>query len=62
MVSLSRIYTVDDYNNIVIDGFEYSLSDDVKTIIQNLNSEMELLSVENANLQNVNIKVNYSKN
>ena len=43
--SLSRIYTIDDYNNIIIDGFKYSLSDDEKTIIQNLNSEMELLSV-----------------
>ena len=63
MVSISsKIYTVDDYNNIVIDGFEYSLSDDVKTIIQNLNSEMEILSVDNANFQNGNIQGNYIKN
>lgn len=58
----SKIYTVDDYSNIVIDGFEYSLSDHVKTIIQNLNSEMDLLSIDNANIQNGNIQGNFTKN
>ena len=56
MVPNSCIYTIDDYNNFIIDGFDYSLSDDVKTIIQNLNNEMEVLSNENT-LYNANTNV-----
>uniref|UniRef100_A0A6C0DRT0 MIF4G domain-containing protein n=1 Tax=viral metagenome TaxID=1070528 RepID=A0A6C0DRT0_9ZZZZ len=38
------MYSLDDYNTIMVDGFEYILDENIKTIIQNLNNEMDVLS------------------